>query len=227
MASLNFISTDSQVAQAATGVNASKAMSFNFPPPSYILAEPQEGIIGTLFPSDNTWHSLYEHDYKEIASHLFSIQGAVGADEQKLMMVNRVKDIVIESYHHGAMAHLYWCVIIVAILCFIKFYYGVESSMLTYLIIGTAVVGGCYWIYAATAARGQGLAYWNTFMADLTSKLSSGTLPSKILVDYGADAEREKDRLAMATATRSTQNSGGGSSFLGAALGAIAGMALR
>lgn len=210
--------------QAQMGMNTGKALSFEFNDTSYSLPEPQEGIVATLFPGDTTWHSLYDHDPKEIAGHLFSIEGLkTASSEQKHIMVGRVKDIVVESYHHGAMAHTYWCIILLAFMLFAKFYYGVESDLLNKVIIGTALLTGAMWLYATTSARGAGTAYWNTFMADLNSKLSTGTLPSKILQDYGADIERERDRAALA---RARPASTGSNSFLGAALGALAGTML-
>lgn len=219
------MSNDANTAQAVSGVNSNKALSFEFNDSSYTLPEPQEGIIATLFPGDTTWHSLYAHDPKEIAGHLFSIEGMKNtSSEQKHMLVGRVKDIVVESYHHCAMAHTYWGLILLAFLLFAKFYYKVESDILTKIIIGTAVLTGALWIYAATSAKGAGVAYWNTFMADLSSRLSTGTLPSKILQDYGADIERERDRAALA---RAQPASTGANSFLGAALGALAGNMMR
>lgn len=206
--------------QAAAGIDTRKAMSFDVSGGDYSLPDPQTGIIATLFPGDSTWHSLYDNDYKEVAGHLFSIEGMKTSSEQKHIMVSKVKDIVIESYHHGAMARVYWSIIILAFMLFAKFYYKVESDLLDTAIIGVAVLAAGLWVYASTAAKGAGTSHWNTFMADLTSKLNTGKLPSMILQEYGADAERERDRAAIA---RARPASTGSNSFLGAALGALAG----
>lgn len=225
MASPMIVTQDTGVAQAAIGMNTGKVLSFGFNDTSYSLPDPNEGLIATLFPSDETWHPLYDHDYKEIAGHLFSIEGIPNATpEQKHMLVGKVQSIVVESYHHGAMAHVYWCIILLAICLFAQYYYKVDSFILSLMTYGFAIGAAGYWLYATTWARGAGTNYWTTFMSDLTSRLNVGTLPSKILQDYGADAEREKDRAALARAAPASTGSG---SFLGAALGALAGTMIR
>ena len=215
---------DTNVAQAAIGMNAAKTMSFMPGTSEYQFPAVKTGVFATLFPSDNTWHPLYDHNYKEIAGHLFSIEGMNVPPQQKQMYVEQVKDITIESYHVGAMAKVYWALIFVALLLFIKFFFGSTSPILHWMIAGALVIAGCYFIYAEIWAKGTGENYWSTFMSDMQAKLNSGSTPGSILKEYGADESREKDRIAMSNASR---GSSGSSSFLGAALGSMAFNAFR
>lgn len=99
-----------------------------------------------------------------------------------------------------------------------------DSSFVNIMLAGSLAVAGLYYFYAQSWSIGAGESYWTTFMSDIQSKLASGSLPSKILADYGAAEERERDRAAL---IRSQQAGSGSSSFLGAALGALAGSMIR
>jgi hypothetical protein len=103
MATVALAPQNDATTQAISGVNTSVTMSFAPVTGEYVFPEVKTGLVADLFPSDDTWHPLYNHDYKEIAGHLFSIEGMKVPVEQKHALVDKVRQVTIESYHHGAM----------------------------------------------------------------------------------------------------------------------------
>jgi hypothetical protein len=121
-----FITTNSEkAAQVAAGVNFDKALRErgNVAAPFEFPVE-KTGIFATLFPSDSTYHPLYEHDYKEIAQNLFGIETMKISEPEKHVLIAKAKDIVIGSYYRGAMASFYNTLIIMAIIICIKLYFS-------------------------------------------------------------------------------------------------------
>ncbi len=214
-----------KVGQLAVGYNADAALgSYNLNAmPPYTFPEVKTGLIATVFPSDSTWHPLYDHDYKELANHLFSIDTLQIPPEQKQALVNNVKSVTVESYRHGAMATMYKILIVGTLLVLFLLY--VNSPYVIHAGACTAFLAFCAWVSAEYYAKGTGEAYWQTFSSDLNSRIRTGKLPGKILEEYGADLERERDRAALQRVNARPNQ--GGSTMLGALVGSAVGYSLR
>jgi hypothetical protein len=76
-----------------------------------ILKKPKTGIIATIFPSESTWHSLYNHPFSEITSNIM----ATGKD-------NEIATIVKKSFIVKARARFIISAIITSILVLILAY---------------------------------------------------------------------------------------------------------
>jgi hypothetical protein len=212
---------DPNVAQAAYGVNAAKSMSFNLNI-AYDLPEPKTGLIANLLPSDSNWHPLYDHGYKEIAGHLFSIQGLNKTENEKTAMNDKVKNIVIESYSKRANARMYWTIIILVLLWIIKFLFSINNTVFNVILIGISIFAVGYNYYNISTAKGEGDNYWTTFASDFSGKVNSGITPSKILEGYGAQEQNEKDRAMLQRSSNVSSTSLLSGSALGSFLGATA-----
>ena len=222
MAAIAVSASDTTV-QAVSGINAAQTMkSFNVGTMGqYSFPEPKTGILATIAPSESTLHPLFKHNYHEIANHIFSINGLDSySQDQKQIMNNKVRDVVIQSYEQAAMAHVYQIVIIGTLLMIFLLYINVTIK---YVFGVTVVLAALSWVYAKYYARGTGESYWNEFSIDLNSKLQSGMLPNKILEEYKTDVNKQLDRAALSSQNR---NPGSGyptsGSFAGAAFGAVA-----
>ncbi len=224
-------SQDSSQFDASTGVKADLAgltASLLGNSTDYTWVEPKSGIISTVFPSESTWHPLYDHDYREIANDLFSISASKSlSDSQKQLLSQRVKDITIESYPRAAMGWFYKILIVCIIVLIIILYFGGSLSdykgTLIGLGVGIGIILAVIYIYAEYWARGSGEAYWQEFNSDLTGKLRSGIMPNVILESYGARVDRERDRVALASVRRASSGNIGSSSALGGFMGSMLG----
>ncbi len=199
---------DPTVASVALGYNtqaAANALSA-ISIPEYTFPEPKTGLVATVFPGENTWHSLYDHDYREIANHLFSI-GSMNVDQNtKTALANKVKEVTIQSYEMSAMGMFYKIVIVSIIVLLILIFVqnsnpGKKMPLFEVGIVGAILAVGAL-LYAKLFAKGAGESYWQQFSSDLNGKITTGRLPGDILKEYGADVERERDRAAMARVQR-------------------------
>jgi len=96
---------DPAAASVVLGYNTQNALNAlsGISVPEYSFQEPKTGITATIFPGENTWHSLYDHDYRELANHIFSI-GSMKADQAtKNSLTSRVKEVTIQSYEQASM----------------------------------------------------------------------------------------------------------------------------
>jgi hypothetical protein len=221
--------SNQNTADVSLGYNTARTVSA-FQPDAlapYEFPEPKTGLFATVFPGESTWHSLYDHDYREIANHIFSIGTMEANEQQKQYLMSRVKNVTIDSYEQGAMGNFYKTLIVGSILLIILVYF--ESSHVVVVGLITAGLAAYFYIYATVFAKGYGETYWQTFYGDLNSKLQLGKLPGKILEEYGANVERERDRLAMARVQRASNNSAGsaGSAAFGAFAGGLLGGMFR
>ena len=220
MANVLINSTDQATSSVALGQNIGKALSASslIGAPDYKFDEPKTGLFADLFPSESTWHPLYDHDYREIANHLFSIDTLNVPKEQKDYYIRRVREVTIESYERGAYGSLYKFLVFATIVLIIMLYFKSEYTMYAVFITGVISLG--LYLYASVWARGAGETYWTTFSADLSSKINTGMMPNAILTAYGADFNREKDRLAL---SRVSSPSYSGPSMAGALVGGLLG----
>jgi hypothetical protein len=184
---------------------------------SYCFTEPKTGILASVFPSENTWHSLYDHDYREIANHVFSIGTAQLPDSEKQRLLGRVRDVTIDSYVQGAMGWFYK-ILIVGVLVLIVMVYIDKTTGVVPVIFITGALAAAVYVYATVYAKGRGEAYWQEFSVDLNSRTRTGRLPGEILKDYGADVERERDRAAMSRVSNAGPS---GSAAAGALVGGL------
>lgn len=213
--------SNQNTADVSLGYNTARTMSA-FQPGAlapYEFPEPKTGLAATIFPGESTWHSLYDHDYRELANHIFSIGTMEAPEQQKQYLMSRVKNVTIDSYEQGAMGNFYKTLIVGSIVLIILIYF--ESTYVLTVGFITAVIAGYFYLNATIWARGTGETYWQTFYSDLNSKLQLGKLPGKILEEYGANVERERDRLAMTRVQRS--NNSAGSAAMGAFAGSLLG----
>ena len=221
--------SDNTVAQVSTGYKSSQAMSsFNAGTMgTYSFPEPKTGLLATIAPSESTWHPLYSHDYREIANHIFSINGLPESSysaDQKQALNNQVKGVVIQSYKQAAMSRCYQIVIIGVLIMLYLLYI---NTTVKYVLAATVVLAALAWVNAEYYAYGTGEAYWNEFSIDLNSKLQSGMLQGKILEEYANDVNKQLDRAALASQSRGSGYRNTGSSFSGAVVGSLLTNALR
>lgn len=228
---------DPAAASVALGYNTQNALNAlsGISVPEYSFQEPKTGITATIFPGENTWHSLYDHDYRELANHIFSI-GSMKADQAtKNYLTSRVKEVTIQSYEQASMGWFYKILIVGVLVLIVMLYLDSQNanmqvtvdgqtaktpSKLPILEVGIVVglLAAAAYLHATIWARGAGEAYWQDFSSDLNGKIMTGRLPGDILKEYGANAERERDRLAMA---RIQQSGVSGSAASGALVGGL------
>ena len=189
----------------------------------FVFPEPKSGIISTLWPSEATWHPLYKHDKKELATYFFGIQDKTGASvEEKRALIDKTKNIVIESYPRAAMSSVYIALLILVIIIILQIIFGIAINTffgLLYVVLSIVIIGNL--LYAQFWATGVGENYWTTFMADISARVSAGQTPAKILEEYTIEEQKEADRNAMLSAANmsSRRSSGFGSSLVGSFVG--------
>lgn len=177
--------------------------------PGYLLPKPKTGLIATLFPSDNTWHPLFKHDYSEITENLVAIEAAELPDTQTRELQEQVAQTVKDSYVVRAKAGFYMsCILFVVILLIFAAY---STSTGKWFHKGLIAVGIGALLVAASAiyinyvAKGKGESYWAEYSADLAAKMRSGQMLHEILKQYDEQNQRDMDRNVMALAQRQTE----------------------
>lgn len=181
----------------------------------YSFPEPKTGIIAKVFPSESTWHNLYDHNYAEITQQLISADKAGLSNAKK-----RIGEVVTESYYVTAMGNLYKFLVAIAVISIIILLSG--GSLLNWpkFYIISAIIAASLYGYAEIFAKGRGEAYWQEYQADVQSKAAVGMMPAQMLEVYRQDANKEKDRAAL---TASASRSSGLSTGLFAAAGSFFG----
>jgi hypothetical protein len=205
-------SGDPAVMATALGHDATKVMNStnNFSIQEYRFQEPKSGFIANVFPGENTWHSLYNHDYHEITNHLVSINNMKVDENTKNNLKQRIKETVINSYQHSAMSKFYQILLIgtlvLIVMVYLKSSTGSEMPIKSTAFI-IALLAAATYAYATIWAKGTGEAYWEEFSNDLQAKIQTGKTLPMILKEYQERAENEKTRNAMLEATRQSYRS--------------------
>jgi len=195
----------------------------------YEWVEPKTGFFATVFPSDASWHPLYDHDYLEITQHLANAEKITDANKREHVK-KRIKEIVVESYPLRYMKNFYISLIIIAVIMVL--WYLFKSDYLLYGAGITALISGYLYMQAEVYGQGEGIDYWSTYMSDLSARLQNNSL-EKIERDYMEVRQKDADR-AMIQKISTTQpaatgsvGSGMGNSFAAGLLGGILGARIK
>ena len=138
----NALDKFAQNQQVQTGVSTEQAFaglggSFSR---GYLLPEPKTGLIATVFPSDATWHPLFNHSYSEITENLVAIDSTNLDPSQKEDLQEKVGETVRQSYYVRARAGLIWAVVIALVICVIVWYTDSWETKTSPIEIGRAHV---------------------------------------------------------------------------------------
>jgi hypothetical protein len=182
-----------ELEQSRLGINTKKAFALNLDP-GFSWVEPSSSLISVINPTKNNYHPLLEFTNHEIASNLFSIEGAKKlTDEQKEYYKKRVEDIVKNSYYVKERGRLYkstivlviFIIIIIILLLYSK---GQSIGFLKLIVIGVPILAFINIVYilliSYNEARGRGVREWDEFSKDLGSKINSGQMTHVILKEY-------------------------------------------
>jgi len=214
--------TNSNTLGAVTGVRSNQLNTFNsslLGP--YTFPKPKTGLIATIFPSENTVHPLFNHDYLEIATQIYAVMEAPNITN-KQEVITEVRDVVVNSYVQSATARIYQILIVGTLLLIFLIYIG---KNVTFVVIGTVVLAALAWYDAEYNAPGRGTTYWNEFYTDFNTK-SNSFEKFKVLEMYSNDKNKQLDReTALAQSRSGYRNNGFGnanvslpSALLGSAL---------
>ncbi len=202
---LNGDKLDKKSVENAAGVT-DRQVDLSFVASSYQFKEPKETFASVLFPSDETWHPLCNHTYKEITTHIVGIESMGGSNEDKKKLLDRVKEIVIESYPRRSKSVVYQGLLCVAIVILIQVLFGIKGNTFLYYFYGiSAFIIVANLMYANIWAQGAGESYWATYWSDFSSRAAAGTATNKILEQYTAEEERDKDRAIMSMVNTAAQ----------------------
>jgi len=115
--------TFAKVAQIQTGANVDIALSAMIPQGKYEWREPKTGIIANMYPSDNTWHHLYNNDDLEILDTQIAIQENKTLEPaEKLRINDRIKAVVQAAPYVKAMGTFYGSLTMVALMYLVYVY---------------------------------------------------------------------------------------------------------
>jgi hypothetical protein len=197
--------------QANMGINVKKAMSFQVDPGFAWIEPPISGILGYINPNESTYHPLLENTNYEIASNLFSVEGATTlSQEQKNIYKAKIKGIVENAYVIKEKGSIYkatiFLIIIIIVIMILLFIQG--NSTIIYILSGFAVVSllfiGYKYLIGIPTAIGDGIKDWNTFSNKLSSYTASGLTANNILNKFSENENTEMiqkkyDNLGMGT----------------------------
>lgn len=192
---------------------------------TYEWTEPKEGFIATLFPSEETWHPLYDNNIVEYATVLYSIDNNIDIqisenpkeknnldklrDEQK----DKVKKVIKQSFIVKAESRFIKSIIAVVIIIIIVsvFYYYNKNFMSGKVFIG--IITLCILIPVAFAADayinapGRGTNTIHDYERIIASHSGTGNLDNKILQNIKDEYNKEQDRNVFSAARSVSQPS--------------------
>jgi hypothetical protein len=189
----------------------------------YEWIEPKSGIFATVFPSDNTYHPLYNHDYLEITQHLANTE-KIKDTNKRADVKKKIKEVVVNSYYMGYMKGFYMSLIIVAVIIVLWLLF--KSNYLLYAAGIGVVAAGYSYMQAEVYGVGEGTNYWSTYMSDLTARLQNNSL-EKVERDYMEIRQKDADRIMMERISSQRPVAPSvGTSFTAGLLGAVIGSRL-
>ena len=205
---------------ASQGLRDSNTLYNNTVAASFTWVEPKSGFFANVFPSDSTYHPLYNHDYLEITQNLAAAQSL--PSEQQASRKQAIKDIVVGSYYMGYMRVVYLALIILCVM--VVLYFLFKSNTWVYGAGICAVIGGIAYGAAQVYGVGEGESYWVTFENDLKSRLQNKTL-AQVEKEYDDERQQAANRDMLAKASTgnyvASNNSNMGTSFVAGLLGGL------
>jgi hypothetical protein len=163
--------------------------------------EPPVSWIGNIYPTETTYHPLVVNSDYEIATNLFSLEGATddnGAplDEAKKNMYRaKIKKIVedseyLQELNFSRMIYTIFIISIIILLIFKQYEIAVAP------LFGIFLLCAYNHVYKYEVAKSNGLNKWSEFANRLNSEQLSGSTPQAILDKFRISEEHEKELQA-------------------------------
>jgi hypothetical protein len=154
----------------------------------HLVSNPKTGIIATLFPTDYTWHPLYNHSYSEITSNMNNARNSKNTPQLEL-----IENVVKQSYTVRARSGFIISSIITFILLIIvltsknkedgnntfilfpslTFITGHDFYFwMTGIMTAITISIGINWMYIA---KKRGNMYWENYLLDSNQSGENGT----------------------------------------------------
>jgi hypothetical protein len=200
---------------------------------TYSWKEPKEGLVATLFPSESTWHTLYNHNILEYATTMYNIDNiydtmekekTLSAEEikkQRKNAQNHVKEVIRESYIVKSQSRLIWssviAIIVIGIITFIYYHNtGVISGFFYIGMVAFCIIIPLYYLvnmYVFAPGDGDIAIDEYTRALDAYQGLTGPALLDRIRSDYND----QKNREVMSTFNRATPSNTSNIGLLGLA----------
>jgi hypothetical protein len=192
----NALSNIDKTNQATMGFDTKKVLNFNISTGFDWREPPLSGVIGHLFPTDDTYHPLLNNSNYEIATNLFSVEGSNLSDMEKEKYKNKIKDVVINAYNVKGMAFIYHSIIILIIFVILFLYFSSTNNnigkIFSYILASLSAFLMVIGIYKVVLAKGYGYNDWKTFETKFSAHNVSGATSKSILEKFQSEFDKEK-----------------------------------
>lgn len=213
MSNTLLLGQDKNLSQAALGVNADVAMNSRINISSNTWRDPPLSSIGNIWPSESTWHPLYEYDKLEVMEDL------LGKDASQ---VEKVGAVIKQVPQMKGIKMLTTCIILCIIILIVALV--VKSPMAYYVLAGMGVLTVLVAIYTFFIAPSAGESDWMALIQEYQGQRAAGSTDRDILEKYGKErelnkqlaAERERAQLQANAMARYNRPSFGSSLAAGA-----------
>jgi hypothetical protein len=186
---------------------------------NYSFKEPKTGFFATVFPSESTWHPLYDNNVLEVARHLASIndekndalENEIDDDKRKAIIraakykTNMLEKIVKEAPIVHAKSRLIFSIvafIIILIVIFWLYTTGVMSGLFALGAISiAAALPGYFLVKTLVIAPGDGENQWSDYSSRINSYRVSGDFTGAALAKLEESYLKDKANSALNTVT--------------------------
>ena len=182
---------------------------------AYEWTEPKDDLAAILFPSEETWHPLYDHNIVEYANVLYSIDGDIDnqiADNPKdstnlealrEKRKNKVKSLIKQSFLVKAKSRfIISCIVFVIIFLIITFFYYKNRHMMSGMFYAGAVAVCAilpmkYAYNLFISAPGEGTNAIHNYNSKISAFTSSGVLNNQVLDKINEQYNKDADRATL------------------------------
>ena len=167
------------------GKNVNKIQNFTVAS-GFSWREPPLSWIGNIYPTERTYHPLVVNNNYEIATNLFSLEGAEDTDgkplddNKKKLYRDKIRTLVedssyLQELYISRVCFTFIIIVFIVLLVLKEYGYAIGLAGATFFVVLY------YYIYGYNAARIEGQTKWTEFANMLNSELRSGTTPNEIL----------------------------------------------